>query len=96
MSPFPHAACPAACARVTEILVLPGLLARSAAAETGMPGLPDGRVSRTVAGLLEHQPGCARLVSGGFAVSLIAPVLLSAGLGRCGDRRFLCRFRREK
>ena len=74
--PFPHAAYPAACARVMEILGLLGLLAGGPAADAG---LPAARISRTVADLLAHQPGCAHPVSDGFAVSMIAPVLLTAG-----------------
>ena len=77
--PFPHAAYPAACARVMEILGLLGLLTGDPAAEAGLPALPADRIARTVADLLEHQPGCAHPVSDGFAVSLIAPALLTAG-----------------
>ena len=76
---FPHAAYPAACARLAEILGLLGLLAGGPAADAGLAGLPAARISRTVADLLEHQPGCHHPVSDGFAVSLIAPVLLTAG-----------------
>jgi hypothetical protein len=74
--PFPHAAYPVACTRVMEILGLLGLLAGGPAADTG---LPAARISRTVADLLSHQPGCAHPGSDGFAVSMIAPVLLTAG-----------------
>lgn len=63
--PFPHTAYPAARARVIEILGLLGLLADGPAADTGLPGLPAARISRTVADLLTHQPGCAHPVSDG-------------------------------
>lgn len=56
-----------------------GLLAAGSAAEAGLPDLPAARISRTVTDLLKHQPGCAHPVSDGFAVSLLAPVLLTAG-----------------
>lgn len=76
---FPHAAYPVACARLMEILGLLGLLAGGPAADAGLPDLPAARISRTVTDLLKHQPGCAHPVSDGFAVSLLAPVLLTAG-----------------
>ena len=76
---FPHAAYPAACARLAEILGLLGLLVGGPAADARLSGLPAARISRTVADLLEHQPGCHHPLSDGFAVSLIAPVLLTAG-----------------
>ena len=89
--PFPHAAYPAACAQVMEILGLLGLLADSSAPDAGLPGLPAARISRTVADLLQHQPGCAHPVSDGFAVSLIAPVLLTAGHDPGAAAGYLCR-----
>ena len=88
---FPHAAYPAACARLAEILGLLGLLAAGPAADAGLAGLPAARISRTVADLLEHQPGCHHPVSDGFAVSLIAPVLLTAGHDAGTARRHLSR-----
>lgn len=88
--PFPHAAYPVACARVMEILGLLGLLAGSPAADAGLPGLPADRISRTVADLLRHQPGCAHPVSDGFAVSLIAPVLLTAGHDAAAAASYIC------
>ena len=71
--PFPHAAYPAACARLAEILGLLGLLAGGPAADAGLPGLPAARISGTVADLLEHQPGCHHPISDGFAVSTDRP-----------------------
>jgi hypothetical protein len=88
---FPHAAYPAACARLAEILGLLGLLASETASEAGLSDLPDARISRTVADLLEQQPGCHHPVSDGFAVSLIAPVLLTAGHNAEAARSHLCR-----
>ena len=88
---FPHAAYPAACARLAEILGLLGLLAVGPAADAGLAGLPRARISDTVADLLEHQPGCHHPVSDGFAVSLIAPVLLTAGRNARAARDYLCR-----
>lgn len=76
---FPHAAYPAACARIVEVLGLLGLLARAADLDiTGGMELSADRAARVVRDLLEYQPGCAHPVSDGFAVSLIAPVLLTA------------------
>jgi len=88
---FPHAAYPAACARLAEILGLLGLLAQGPAADAGLADLPAARISETVADLLEHQPGCHHPVSDGFAVSLIAPVLLTAGHDAAAARHYLCR-----
>jgi hypothetical protein len=88
---FPHAAYPAACARLAEILGLLGLLAHGQAAGAGLTGLPAARISGTVADLLEHQPGCHHPVSDGFAVSLIAPVLLTARHDAAAARHYLCR-----
>ena len=86
---FPHATYPAACARITEILGLLGLLTRGPAADIGGLDLPADRISRTVLDLLEHQPGCAHPVSDGFAVSAIAPVLLIAGHDAAAASRYL-------
>jgi hypothetical protein len=88
---FPHAAYPAACARLAEILGLFGLLAGGPAAGAGLAGLPAARISGTVADLLEHQPGCHHPISDGFAVSLIAPVLLTAGHNAAAARDYLGR-----
>ena len=88
---FPHAAYPAACARLAEILGLFGLLADGPAADVGLTGLPAARISGTVADLLEHQPGCHHLISDGFAVSIIAPVLLTAGHNAAAARDYLRR-----
>jgi hypothetical protein len=90
-TPFPHAAYPAACARLAEILGLFGLLAGGPPAGAGLDGLPAARISGTVADLLEHQPGCHHPVSDGFAVSLIAPVLLTAGRNAAAARDYLSR-----
>jgi hypothetical protein len=46
---------------------------------------------RAAAGLLQHQPGCAHQVSDGFAVSLIAPVLLTAEYDARATAGYLCR-----
>jgi hypothetical protein len=48
---FPHAAYPAACARLTEILGLFGLLAQGPASGAGLADLPAARISGTVADL---------------------------------------------
>lgn len=88
---FPHAAYPAACARLAEILGLLGLLVGGPAADARLSGLPAARISRTVADLLEHQPGCHHPLSDGFAVSLIAPVLLTAGHNADAARNHLYR-----
>jgi hypothetical protein len=86
---FPHASYPAGCVRIMEILGLLGLLAcGTAAAELA---LPADRVARTVQDLLNHQPGCAHPVSDGFAVSLLAPVILTARHNPDAARRYLSR-----
>jgi hypothetical protein len=86
---FPHASYPAGCARIMEILGLLGLLACGSAA--GELALPGDRIARTVQDLLDHQPGCAHPVSDGFAVSLIAPVILTARHDPDAARRYLSR-----
>src|SRR5262249_45958753 len=76
---FAHASYPAACMRIAEILGLLGLLADGAApAITAGLCLQPDRIARTVQDMLACQPGCAHPVSDGYAVSLIAPVLLTA------------------
>ena len=89
---FAHVSYPVACARLAEILGLFGMLADGAAPDVTSPlCLRPDRISRTVQDLLEHQPGCAHPVSDGFAVSLIAPVLLTARHDLDAARRFLTR-----
>jgi hypothetical protein len=87
---FAHASYPAACVRIAEILGLLGLLADGAAPDVTaeLCLLPD-RIARAVQDLLACQPGCAHPVSDGFAVSLIAPVLLTARRDLKAARDFL-------
>ena len=58
------------------------------------PGWPDcpppGSQGRSLT-CWKHQPGCHHPVSDGFAVSLIAPVLLTAGHDAAAARHYLCR-----
>ena len=90
---FPHAAYPAACMRIVEILGLLGLLAAGATAAQDASELapPADRVSRVVQDLLENQPGCAHPISDGFAVSLIAPAILTARHDPAAAQRYLSR-----
>ena len=90
---FPHAAYPAACVRIFEILGLLGLLAGDATAVGDAPELtpPAERVSRIVQDLLDHQPGCAHPIGDGFAVSVIAPVILTACHDPRAARQYLSR-----
>ena len=76
---FAHASYPVACVRLAEILGLLGLLADGAAPDitAGLSRQLD-RIASAVQDLLTCQPGCAHPVSDGYAVSLIAPVLLTA------------------
>jgi hypothetical protein len=89
---FAHASYPAACMRIAEILGLLGLLADGAAPEitSGLRLQPD-RIARIVRDLLACQAGCAHPVSDGFAVSLIAPVLLTARSDLVVARDFITR-----
>ena len=90
---FPHAAYPAACMRIIEILGLLGLLpADITTAQDGSELAPPAdRVLRVVQDLLENQPGCAHPVSDGFAVSLIAPAILTARRDPAAAQRYLSR-----
>jgi hypothetical protein len=90
---FPHGAYPVACARIMEILGLFGLLScGSPAADAAIEVEPlAGRISGVVQELLEHQPGCAHPVSDGFAVSVIAPVILTARGDPAAAHRYLSR-----
>ena len=87
---FAHVSYPVACARLAEILGLLGLLADGAMPNaTATLHLNPDRIARTVQDLLEHQPGCAHPVSDAYAVSLIAPVLLTARHAPDTARRYL-------
>jgi hypothetical protein len=87
---FAHVSYPVACARLAEILGLLGLLADGAAPDvTATLRLNPDRIARTVQDLLEHQPGCAHPVSDAYAVSLIAPALLTALHAPDTARRYL-------
>ena len=92
-SSFPHAAYPAACARIMEILGLLGLLAcTTVTAEPASQLTPAAdRISRTVQNLLDYQPGCAHPISDAFAISPIAPVILTARHDAAGARQYLTR-----
>lgn len=77
-----HVAYPVTCARIAEVLGILGLFAASADDGDSMRKLlpPLERVRRTVGELVEYQPGWAHPISDNFAVSLIAPTLLVAGV----------------
>ena len=87
---FAHVSYPVACARLAEILGLLGLLADGAGPDvTATLHLNPDRIAHTVQDLLEHQPGCAHPVSDAYAVSLIAPALLTARHAPDTARRYL-------
>jgi hypothetical protein len=90
---FPHAAYPVACTRIIEILGLFGLLPQGiAAADAAIEVAPlADRISGVVQDLLEHQPGSAHPISDGFAVSVIAPVILTARRDPAAAHRYLRR-----